>query len=118
MYIEILIFSAIILFLFAYSGRINTSKFIQDNTVYLKKLKEDHNFNTPVLALTADALETSKDKYLNEGFIDYISKPFNKEQIKEKLDKIFQMSEYTDIPKELLDMSKSLTDINMDGSIN
>lgn len=84
----------------------------------LKKLKEDHNFNTPVLALTADALETSKDKYLNEGFIDYISKPFNKEQIKEKLDKIFQMSEYTDIPKELLDMSKSLTDINMDGSIN
>ena len=42
----------------------------------------------------------------------------NKEQIKEKLDKIFQMSEYTDIPKELLDMSKSLTDINMDGSIN
>lgn len=84
----------------------------------LKKLKEDHNFNTPVLALTADALETSKDKYLNEGFIDYISKPFNKEQIKEKLDKIFQMNEYTDIPKELLDMSKSLTDINMDGSIN
>ena len=84
----------------------------------LKKLKEDHNFNTPVLALTADALETSKDKYLNEGFIDYISKPFNKEQIKEKLDKIFQMSEYTDIPKELLDMSKSLTDINVDGSIN
>ena len=84
----------------------------------LKKLKEDHNFNTPVLALTADALETSKDKYLNEGFIDYISKPFNKEQIKEKLDKIFQMSEYIDIPKELLDMSKSLTDINMDGSIN
>lgn len=83
-----------------------------------KKLKEDHNFNTPVLALTADALETSKDKYLNEGFIDYISKPFNKEQIKEKLDKIFQMSEYIDIPKELLDMSKSLTDINMDGSIN
>lgn len=84
----------------------------------LKKLKEDHNFNTPVLALTADALETSKDKYLNEGFIDYISNPFNKEQIKEKLDKIFQMSEYTDIPKELLDMSKSLTDINIDGSIN
>ena len=84
----------------------------------LKKLKEDHNFNTPVLALTADALETSKDKYLNEGFIDYISKPFNKEQIKEKLDKIFQMSEYIDIPKELLDMSKSLTDINMDSSIN
>ena len=81
----------------------------------LKKLKEDHNFNTPVLALTADALETSKDKYLNEGFIDYISKPFNKEQIKEKLDKIFQMSEYTDIPKELLDMSKSLTDINIEG---
>lgn len=40
MYIEILIFAAIILFLFAYSGRINTSKFIEDNTAYLQKLKE------------------------------------------------------------------------------
>ena len=41
MYLEILIFAAILLFLFNYSGRISANKFIEDNTVYLKKLKED-----------------------------------------------------------------------------
>ena len=68
----------------------DTNEFIDFIPSFFEKLKEDHNFNTPVLALTADALETSKDKYLNEGFIDYISKPFTREQIKEKLDKIFE----------------------------
>ena len=55
----------------------------------LNKLKEDRNFDTPVIALTADAVTGAEEKYLSEGFIDYISKPFNKNQIKEKIDKIF-----------------------------
>ncbi|MEG3036807.1 MAG: ATP-binding protein [Bacilli bacterium] len=55
----------------------------------LSKLKENPDFKIPVIALTADALSGAKEKYLEEGFKDYISKPFNREQIKEKLDKIF-----------------------------
>ena len=55
----------------------------------LSKLKEDNNFNTPVIALTADAVAGAKEKYISEGFFDYISKPFSREQIKEKIDKIF-----------------------------
>ena len=31
----------------------------------------------------------AEEKYKSEGFIDYISKPFTKEQIKVKLDDIF-----------------------------
>ena len=58
----------------------------------LKELQKIDNFKTPVIALTADALTGSKEKYLSEGFIDYIPKPFSKEQIKEKLDKIFKIS--------------------------
>ena len=58
----------------------------------LKELKKIDNFKTPVIALTADALTGAKEKYLSEGFIDYIPKPFSKEQIKEKLDKIFKIS--------------------------
>ena len=54
----------------------------------LAKLKEIEGFNTPVIALTADALEGAKDKYLSEGFDGYIAKPFTRDQIKEKLDKI------------------------------
>lgn len=54
-----------------------------------EKLKEIDGFNTPVIALTADALSGARDRYLNEGFTDYIAKPFTKDQIKERLDKIF-----------------------------
>ena len=56
----------------------------------LLKLKENSNFKTPVIALTADAVAGAKEKYISEGFIDYIAKPFNRNQIKDKLDKIFQ----------------------------
>ncbi len=56
----------------------------------LKRLKENPDFKTPVLALTADAVAGAKEKYISEGFVDYLAKPFNKEQIKEKLDSIFK----------------------------
>lgn len=55
----------------------------------LMELKKLDNFHTPVIALTADALADSEKKYVEEGFVDYIAKPFNREQIGEKLDKIF-----------------------------
>lgn len=51
----------------------------------LKKLKSNKNFNTKVIALTADALSTSKNKYLKVGFTDYLAKPFKKEELEEKL---------------------------------
>ena len=56
----------------------------------LQKLKEINGFNTPVIALTADALAGAEARYKSEGFVDYLAKPFNKEQIKEKLDIIFK----------------------------
>ena len=52
----------------------------------LKELKKDKSFNIPVIALTADAVQGAKEKYLASGFNDYISKPFSRDQIKEKLD--------------------------------
>lgn len=51
----------------------------------LKKLKSNKNFNTKVIALTADALSTSRNKYLKSGFTDYLAKPFKKEELEEKL---------------------------------
>lgn len=58
----------------------------------MKKLKENLNFKIPVIALTADAVAGAKEKYVSEGFADYIAKPFNKEQIKQKLDTVFNVS--------------------------
>ena len=56
----------------------------------LMQLKANPNFNLPVIALTADAVSGAREKYLSAGFNDYIAKPFNRDQIKEKLDLIFK----------------------------
>ena len=57
----------------------------------IARLKENPNFKIPTIALTADAVAGAEEKYKSEGFIDYIAKPFKKEQIHEKLDKIFEI---------------------------
>ena len=54
----------------------------------LKKLQEIDNFSIPVIALTADAISGSEEKYKSLGFAGYVSKPFSKEIIKSKLDSI------------------------------
>ena len=56
----------------------------------LKKLQEIDGFNTPVIALTADAISGSEDKYKSLGFIAYVAKPFSKDTIKMKLDNILK----------------------------
>ena len=58
----------------------------------IAELKKNPSFKTPVIALTADALAGAQEKYISEGFVDYIAKPFSKDQIKEKLDKVFSSS--------------------------
>ncbi len=54
----------------------------------LEKLKEIPDFNIPVVALTANAITGMKEKYLEEGFIDYLAKPIEKEQLIYVLSKI------------------------------
>ena len=53
----------------------------------LKKLKEIDEFNTPIVALTADAMEGKSTKYIEVGFNDYLSKPINKDELKRVLNK-------------------------------
>ncbi len=63
---------------------------IMSGETALKELKKLPDFKTPVIALTADVIYGSEEKYLEQGFADYIPKPFSKDQIKAKLDKIFK----------------------------
>ena len=59
----------------------------------MQELKKFVGFDTPVIALTADALTGAKERYLQAGFKDYVSKPFTKEIIKEKIDAILAHKE-------------------------
>jgi len=53
----------------------------------LKKLKQIENFNTPVVALTADAIIGKSNKYIEVGFNDYLTKPIDKKELKRVLNK-------------------------------
>lgn len=58
-----------------------------DGTTTLQKLKEDNEFKTPVIVLTADAIVGKKEEYLKAGFNDYLSKPINNDELNEILKK-------------------------------
>ena len=79
----------------------------------IKELKQIPNFKTPVIALTADAVAGSEEKYKSEGFIDYIAKPFSKDQIKEKISNIFGTKEVCAGNTETLS-SKTIKDFKED----
>ena len=49
------------------------------------KIRAMDNFNTPVVALTANAIAGMKEKYLKDGFNDYISKPIDKKELERVL---------------------------------
>ena len=54
----------------------------------LQKVKKEFTkFNTPVVALTANALTGMREKYLASGFSDYLAKPINKEELNDIVSK-------------------------------
>ncbi len=61
-----------------------------DGIETLKQLKSIENFNTPVVALTADVIEGQKEKYLSSGFDDYLSKPIDKVELSRVLKKFLK----------------------------
>ena len=58
---------------------------VMDGVETLHRLREQENgLNraTPVICLTADALSGAKERYVAEGFDDYLSKPIDSEEMK------------------------------------
>ncbi|MCR5224360.1 MAG: response regulator [Bacilli bacterium] len=53
---------------------------MMDGVKTFKELKKLEGFETPTVALTADAVLGARDKYISEGFDEYITKPCNKEE--------------------------------------
>lgn len=57
-------------------------------TETLKELKKIPNFNTAVVALTANAITGMKEKYLSEGFTSYLAKPIDKNELVKVLNEV------------------------------
>ena len=53
----------------------------------LDKLREKEDFTTPVVALTADAIEGTDEKYLSVGFNSYLSKPIDRNLLNKVINK-------------------------------
>ena len=59
----------------------------------LKKLQDIDGFNTPVIALTADAIQGREKKYLEVGFNGYLTKPIEKYELSKVLSKYLNSTE-------------------------
>ena len=81
-----------------------------DGIELLNKLKLLSNFKTPVVALTADAVEGAREKYLNCGFDGYITKPIDKNELNDIINKLLNAKknniEY--LKSKNIDIDKSL----------
>ena len=59
-----------------------------DGTEAMRLIREQDgglNRQTPVICLTADAIAGARERYLAEGFTDYLSKPINSRALRETL---------------------------------
>ena len=59
-------------------------------TEALHKIKEADLTNCPIVVLTANAITGMKEKYIEEGFDDYLSKPLENEQLNAILEKFLK----------------------------
>lgn len=69
-----------------------------DTLKAMKQSKEHLNVDTPVIVLTANAIVGAKEKYLEDGFTNYLSKPIREDELMEMLRKY--------LPRELVEMKE------------
>ena len=72
----------------------------------LQKLKQLPNFSTPVVALTANAITGMREKYLADGFNDYLAKPIEKDEMIRVFASILHLSE--DVTGKLFETTELL----------
>lgn len=73
-----------------------------DGIETLQRMKQQTahlNADTPVIALTANAITGAREEYIKAGFTDYLSKPIHEEELMQTLRKY--------LPEELVEMNEN-----------
>jgi len=73
--------------------------------------KNNNLAHTPIIALTANALEGDKEKFLSQGFDDYISKPIKIQE----LDRV--LAKYLKVKEEVHSVSEIAKEMELDETI-
>ena len=77
-------------------------------TIHRIRQGKGPNIHTPVICLTADAVAGARERYLSEGFTDYLSKPVNGEALEKAVIRYLPAEKVLpaeDLPKEAPDAS-------------
>ncbi|RXK02106.1 ATP-binding protein, partial [Halarcobacter bivalviorum] len=72
---------------------------------------------TPIIALTANAIKGDKERFLNLGMNDYLSKPINTEELKKIFDKYLPKKEEEEVKKEEIDITKIIDKLGVSENI-
>jgi CheY-like chemotaxis protein len=78
----------------------------------MKKLRENPNFNIPVVSLTANAISGMREKYIAAGFDDFLSKPIEKPELHRVLAKLVANKKTTQITKPNIEVKKPVESNN------
>ena len=76
----------------------------------LKHLKEIPGFNIPVVALTANAISGMREKYLADGFNDFLAKPIEKDQMIQVINQLLGRS----VTEDIQISQRDLTNVNVE----
>lgn len=60
---------------------------VLDGTATIARLRQEHRITSPILALTAFAMNSEKERILASGFDDYLTKPVSLRILRESLEK-------------------------------
>lgn len=89
-----------------------------DGTEALQRIRSDKdcpNRDAPIICLTADAVIGARERYLSEGFTDYLTKPIDSRALEAMLVKYLPEQKVVMVQEEPDDTDTALTDAGNDG---
>lgn len=83
----------------------------------IKSLEKDY-YSVPIIALTANSIAGDKERYLEEGMDDYLSKPLEFEKLKEILKRYLNNSFYEELREQKIDFAKISQRLNIPSALS